>query len=47
MDKGPREKFTTVAIYKGTFVAVKKINKRTVELSRNVLMELKLVCLQS
>ncbi|XP_065065708.1 uncharacterized protein LOC135691687 [Rhopilema esculentum] len=41
MEKGPREKFTTVAIYRGTFVAVKKINKRTVELSRNVLMELK------
>ena len=43
IEKGPREKFTTVAIYKGNFVAVKKVNKRTVELSRNVLMELKQV----
>jgi len=41
IEKGPREKFTTVAIYKGNFVAVKKVNKRTVELGRNVLMELK------
>ena len=43
IEKGPREKFTTVAIYKGNFVAVKKVNKRTVELGRNVLMELKQV----
>eukprot|EP00794_Sanderia_malayensis_P009190 gene9190-10164_t len=41
MEKEPRQKFTTVAIYKGTFVAVKKINKKSVELSRNILMELK------
>ncbi|XP_057310994.1 atrial natriuretic peptide receptor 1-like isoform X2 [Hydractinia symbiolongicarpus] len=36
-----RQKFTCVAIYKGSFVAVRKLYKRTVELNRNVLMELK------
>ncbi|XP_047143124.1 atrial natriuretic peptide receptor 1 isoform X1 [Hydra vulgaris] len=33
--------FTTTAYYKSTLVAVRRLKKRTVELNRNVLMELK------
>lgn len=40
-ESSTRQRFTTVAIYKGTLVAVKKINKKNVELSKSVLMELK------
>ncbi|XP_057310998.1 atrial natriuretic peptide receptor 1-like isoform X2 [Hydractinia symbiolongicarpus] len=36
-----RQKFTVVAKYKESFVVVRKLYKRTVELNRNVLMELK------
>lgn len=42
-ESSTRQRFTTVAIYKGTLVAVKKINKKNVELSKSVLMELKQV----
>jgi len=36
-----RQRFTTVAIFKGALVAVKRINKKNVELNKCVLMELK------
>lgn len=36
-----RQRFTTMATFRGTLVAVKKVNKKSVELSKEVLMELK------
>ena len=42
-DPAMRQKYTSVATYKGTFVAVRKLNKRSVDLTRTVLMELKQV----
>ena len=38
-----RQRFTTMATFRGTLVAVKKVNKKSVELSKEVLMELKQV----
>ena len=38
-----KQQFITTAYYKGTLVAVKKINKKSVELNNNILMELKQV----
>lgn len=40
-----RQVFTQVGTYKGTVVAVKRINKKYVDLTRNVCKELKLVSL--
>ena len=38
-----RQVFTQVGTYKGTIVAIKRINKKYVDLSRNVRKELKIV----
>ena len=38
-----KQQFITTAYYKGTLVAVKKLNKKSVELNKNILMELKQV----
>lgn len=38
-----RQLFTCVATYKGTIVAVRKIRKKHVELTRNIKKELKMV----
>ena len=40
-----RQLFTCVATYKGTIVAVRKVRKKHVELTRNIKKELKIVCL--
>lgn len=42
-----RQLFTCVATYKGTIVAVRKIRKKHVELTRNIKKELKMVIMQS
>jgi hypothetical protein len=38
-----RQFFTCVGTYKGTIVAVKTVNKKNVEITRNIQKELKLV----
>ena len=38
-----RQLFTCVGTYKGTIVAIRKVNKKHVELTRNVRKELKVV----
>ena len=40
-----KQLFTTTAYYKGTLVAVKKINRKSVEINKTILMELKQVIL--
>ena len=39
-----RQRFTRMATFRGTLVAVKKVNKKSVELTKKVLMELMQVC---
>ena len=43
VDLDARQVFTQVAIYKGSVVAVKRIDKKSVDLTRNVRKELKTV----
>lgn len=40
-----RQLYTSVGTYKGNLVAIRKVNKKNVELTRNIKKELKVVCI--
>lgn len=42
-----RQLYTSVGTYKGNLVAIRKVNKKNVELTRNIKKELKVVCVSN
>lgn len=42
-----RQLYTSVGTYKGNLVAIRKVNKKNVELTRNIKKELKVVCISN
>lgn len=42
-----RQLYTSVGTYKGNLVAIRKVNKKNVELTRSIKKELKVVCISN